>query len=69
MVELVRSNDLVEISWLQALLRDAGIESLVFDLHASAIEGGITAIPRRLVVHADDAERARAVLAAAQPPD
>lgn len=59
---LETSNDPVRISFLRALLRDAGIETLVLDDHVSAVEGSIGAIPRRLAVAADDAGRAKRVL-------
>jgi Putative prokaryotic signal transducing protein len=65
MKELLRTNDPVRLSWLQALLRDSGIESIVLDHHTSLVEGSIGAIPRRLVVVEEDYRRARAVLAAA----
>ncbi|MFY7958655.1 MAG: DUF2007 domain-containing protein, partial [Elsteraceae bacterium] len=48
MRELLRCNDPVRLSWLRALLADAGIESVVFDQHVSVVEGSIGAIPRRL---------------------
>ena len=56
------SNDPVRLSFLQALLADAGIGCVVLDGHASAIEGSIGAIPRRLVVAEDDETAARRVL-------
>ena len=59
MKEIVRTNDPVLLSWLQALLRDDGIEAVVFDTHTSVLEGSAGAIPRRLMVADDDAERAR----------
>ena len=59
---LVRSNNLIRLHFLVCLLRDAGIESDILDGQMSAMEGGIGAIPRRLVVSADDASRARRVL-------
>ena len=59
---LETSNDPVRISFLRALLRDAGIETLVLDDHVSAVEGSIGAIPRRLAVAAEDARRAQSVL-------
>jgi Putative prokaryotic signal transducing protein len=65
MNELLRTNDPVRLSFLQALLRDSGIDSLVLDHHTSLVEGSIGAIPRRLVVAERDYRRARAVLAAA----
>ncbi len=65
MRELVRTNDVVKLSWLQALLADAGIEAIVLDMHTSIIEGSIGAIPRRLAVGEADFARARRVLEAA----
>ena len=59
MKELVRTNNPVLLSWLQALLRDAGIESFVFDAHTSVLEGSANAIPRRLMVVDEDYEFAR----------
>jgi Putative prokaryotic signal transducing protein len=65
MRELLRSNDLVHLSWAQAALAAAGIESVLLDAHISSIEGNIGAFPRRLMVQADLIERARKVLAQA----
>lgn len=62
MRELLRTNDPVKLSWLQALLTDAGIESIVLDTHMSIVEGSINAIPRRLCVLEEDLEPARRVL-------
>ncbi len=59
---LVKSNDLVRLSFLAALLRDAGIASIVLDAHASSVDGSIGAVPRRLAVAEADASRARRVL-------
>jgi len=56
------SNDLVRLSFLAALLRDAGIESILLDGHVSAMEGSIGAIPRRLAVLPEDECQARRVL-------
>jgi len=65
MVELVRSNDLVYLSWVEATLSAEGIESLVMDQHTSVLEGSIGAIPRRILVDDDDLGRARRILAQA----
>lgn len=62
MKELVRTNDAVRLSWLQALLSGAGIEAIILDSHTSILEGSIGAIPRRLMVHDDDHSRARTML-------
>jgi len=65
MKELLRTNDPVRLSFLQASLRDCGIESLVLDHHTSLVQGSIGAIPRRLMVTERDYHRARSVLTAA----
>lgn len=62
MIEVHRSNDMVLISFLQALLADAGIESVVFDGHVSIIQGSIGALPRRLMVLNEDRAGAVAIL-------
>lgn len=54
MKELLRTTDAVRLSWLLALLSDAGIEAVVLDTHTSVLEGSIGAIPRRLMVPEDD---------------
>ncbi len=59
------SNNLVRLNFLSALLRDAGIGSVLLDGYVSAVEGSIGAIPRRLAVAEADEARARCVLAEA----
>jgi putative signal transducing protein len=56
------SNDPVRLSFLTALLADAGIEAILLDQHTSAVEGSIGAIPRRMMVADDDYGQARRVL-------
>jgi hypothetical protein len=68
MIELLRTNDLVMISWVSALLADSGVEALVLDAHASVIEGSIGAIQRRIVVAEKDYARAKLLLDAASAP-
>ncbi|MSP67145.1 MAG: DUF2007 domain-containing protein [Alphaproteobacteria bacterium] len=65
MVELLRTNNPVRLSFLVALLADSGIEGIVLDMHTSVLEGSISALPRRLMVHDEDAGPARRLLAAA----
>lgn len=65
MKELLRTNDLVRLSWLQALLNDSQIPSVVLDGHTSVLEGSAIAIPRRLMVDSDDYESAKSLLEAA----
>jgi hypothetical protein len=59
---IATSNDPVRLSFLIALLADAGIQATVLDQHMSVVEGSIGAIPRRLMVAEDDYSRARRVL-------
>ena len=59
---VVMTNDPVRLSFLVALLADAGIEAIVLDGYVSATEGSIGAIPRRLAVAAVDAAAATRVL-------
>ena len=59
---LITSNNLVQLSFLTALLADAGIETTLLDSYTSIAEGSAGAIPRRLMVDSDDFERARRVL-------
>jgi Putative prokaryotic signal transducing protein len=62
MRDLVLTNDLVLISYVEALLAGHGIEVTVFDRNISLMEGSIGAFPRRVVVAADTWARARRVL-------
>ncbi|MFK8253541.1 putative signal transducing protein [Ancylobacter terrae] len=65
MRELMRTNDLVLISAVEALLQAAGIGHYVADSHMSALEGSIGLLPRRLLVEDDEHVRARRLLAEA----
>ena len=69
MVELLRTNDIVELSWVQAILRAAGIDCVLLDEHASNIEGSIGAIQRRLLVADQDHKRAEQILENARDQD
>lgn len=67
MRELLRTNDPVTLSWVQALLNEAGIGCTVLDSHTSIIEGSIGAIPRRVMVPDEDLQEARRLIAEAVP--
>jgi hypothetical protein len=58
MKEVLRTNDLVLLSYATHVLAEAGIEAVVFDAHMSAVEGSIGAFPRRLMVNEDDFTKA-----------
>jgi len=68
MKELLRTNNPVLLSWVPALLRDAGIETVILDMHMSIADGSIGAIPRRVMVSDDDYATARRILAETNDP-
>jgi hypothetical protein len=62
MTEILRTNDLVLISAVEALLTGAKIHYMVADRNMSALEGSIGALPRRILVPADALDKARRLL-------
>lgn len=62
MVELLRTNDLVLISAIEALLKSANIVTFVADAHMSGVEGSLGFLPRRLMVGRADEADARDLL-------
>ena len=66
MEELVRTNDAIFLSWLTARLAGQDIDAVVLDTHTSVMEGSISAIPRRVMVAAQDLWRAKKILAEAE---
>ena len=62
MIELLRTNDLVLISRVEAILADSGIAVVVADRHMSALEGSLSFLPRRVLVPAEAAAAARKLL-------
>lgn len=65
MLEVLRSNDAVLLSYAQSVLRQVGIASLLADQYISVMEGSIGAFPRRLLVGAADCAQARRALSEA----
>ena len=65
MQELVRTNDIVLVSAIGALLDSANIDHFVADQNMSIIEGSLGILPRRILVHEDDNQAARQLLAEA----
>jgi hypothetical protein len=60
--ELVRTNDAVLISALEALLNGARIAHMVVDQNMSVMEGSIGIFPRRILVGEDQIDAARRLL-------
>jgi hypothetical protein len=62
MQELIRTNDPVLLSFIQALLDEQEIVFHVADEAISSVEGSIGILPRRVLVVDDDIEKARRML-------
>jgi len=62
MHELVRTNDAVLITAIEALLKAAGIPCYVADQNMSVMEGSLGFLPRRLLVTGDHKDRAKQLL-------
>jgi len=63
MIELMRTNDPVVISFVESLLRDAGIACFVADQNMSVVEGSLGILPRRVMVDRESLAQARQLLA------
>ena len=62
MRELLRTNDAVLITAVEALLNGAHIEHMVVDRNMSVLEGSIGIFPRRVLVGEDQFDAARQLL-------
>lgn len=62
MQELVRTNNAVLITAIEALLKSADIPHIVLDRHMSVLEGSLGMLPRRIVVDEGDWAAARQLL-------
>jgi hypothetical protein len=62
MRELVRTNDAVLITAIEALLNGARIGHMVVDRNMSVLEGSIGIFPRRILIDEDQFDAARALL-------
>jgi hypothetical protein len=56
--ELVRTNDGVLLSFIEATLKSVGIRYIMADRHMSAVEGSIGVFPRRVLVAEADVRAA-----------
>ena len=62
MKELIRTNDVVVLSFAESLMKDAGIGCFIADQGMSILEGSLGLLPRRFLVSEDDEEEARQLL-------
>lgn len=64
---VLKTNNSVALSYATHVLEESGIEAIVFDTHASIMDGSMAMVPRRLMVADDDFVRAERLLRAAVP--
>ena len=62
MLEIMRINDPVALSYAESLMKDAGIGCFIADQDMSILEGSLGMLPRRLMVERDRATEARRIL-------
>ena len=62
MIELLRTNDMVLLSYVRALLSAENIRCIELDQHMSILDGSISAIQQRIMVDDNDDRRARRLL-------
>ena len=60
--EILRTNDAVLVSAVEALLEGAGIPHVVLDRNMSVLEGSLGILPRRVLVDDDYSSSARRLL-------
>jgi hypothetical protein len=59
---VLKTNNPVQLSYAEALLKDAGIQSFRLDEQASSTDGSLGILPRRLMVADEDLARAEGLL-------
>lgn len=64
---VLKTNNPVQLNFAEAILKDAGIASVVFDAQMSLMEGSLGVLPRRLMVADEDFARAVSALRASLP--
>lgn len=62
MIELIRTFDIVVLSFAEAVLEEAGIGSLILDRHMGVADGSQGGVTPRLMVLEGDARQARRLL-------
>ena len=60
--EILKTNNPVGLNFAQAVLKDAGIDAVVFDTNMSVMDGSMVILPQRLMVANGDEDRAIALL-------
>ena len=55
---LIRSNDIIYLTWVKSILSHNNIEFIVLDESMASTEGNISAIPVRILVDGNDLKKA-----------
>jgi hypothetical protein len=64
---VLKTNNSVVLSYATHVLEQSGIEAMIFDTHASIMDGSMAMVPRRLMVADEDFTRAEKLLREAVP--
>ena len=64
---VLKTIDPVVLNYAANVLEQEGIEAVVFDTHASVMDGSMGMLPRRLMVLGEDFSRAEHLLRLAMP--
>jgi Putative prokaryotic signal transducing protein len=59
MRELIRTNDAVLLTYLEAVLNDAGVPHEILDAYSSVVDGSIPMVQRRVMVLDHDYDEAQ----------
>jgi len=65
MICIIRTMNPVTLSFAQAVLKDSGIESFLFDVNCSVLDGSTILVRKRLMIIDEDEADARELLEAA----
>jgi hypothetical protein len=59
---VLKTNNPVLLNFAEVLLKDAGLQTIVFDKEMSVMDGSLGILPRRLMVADEDFDRAQSIL-------
>jgi len=62
LIELIKTNNAVTLSYVEALLRDSNIPFQALDLNMSTLEGSLGILPRRILVDEEYEDQARRLM-------
>jgi hypothetical protein len=59
---LVKSNEVIYVSWIKHTLNENNIDFHIFDEFVSSVEGNINAFPIRVLVSDEDFDKAKKLI-------